>query len=92
MKETHLRSFIKGMTWRIIGTADTILLSYIFTGNIGTALKIGFIELFTKILLYYFHERIWMKYHIGQHILIEKSDSIEIENVIIYKEKEIIKH
>ena len=66
MKDSHLRSVIKGITWRMIGTADTILLSYIFTGNIGTALKIGFIELFTKIVLYYLHERIWMVFHIGQ--------------------------
>ena len=66
MKESHLRSVIKGMTWRCIGTADTIFLSYLFTGNIGTSLKIGFIELFTKIFLFYIHERVWMVFHIGQ--------------------------
>ncbi len=66
MKESHLRSVIKGITWRIIGTADTIFLAWLFTGNVNTALKIGFIELFTKIVLYYFHERIWLVFHIGQ--------------------------
>ncbi|MEI7802210.1 MAG: DUF2061 domain-containing protein [Bacteroidota bacterium] len=83
MKESHVRSFIKGTTWRIIGTADTIFLSYIFTGNIGTALKIGFVELFTKIILFYIHERIWMTYHIGQTIIAESST----ENNIHYKDK-----
>ena len=83
MKESHLRSIIKGMTWRVIGTADTIFLSYLFTGNIGTALKIGFIELFTKIVLFYIHERIWMNYHIGQTI-IEQSTTT---NLISYKDK-----
>lgn len=68
MTESHLRSVIKGITWRIIGTADTIFLSWLFTGNIGTALKIGFIELFTKIMLFYLHERSWMIFHIGQSV------------------------
>ncbi len=83
MKESHLRSIIKGITWRIIGTADTIFLSYLFTGSIDTALKIGFIELFTKILLFYIHERIWMNYHIGQTVIGET----ETTNIIHYKDK-----
>lgn len=61
MKEGHLRSIIKGMTWRVIGTADTLMLSYLFTGSIGDASKIAGTELFTKVFLYYLHERVWMK-------------------------------
>ncbi len=60
-KDKHFISFSKGVTWRIIGTLDTILLSYIFTGSIGSALKIGFTEVFTKIFLFYLHERLWFK-------------------------------
>lgn len=60
MKEKHHRSLVKGATWRIIGTLDTIFLSLVFTGKIGKALTIGAIELFTKIILFYIHERIWM--------------------------------
>lgn len=63
MKESHLRSLVKGITWRITGTLDTIIIAFIVTGNFFSALKIGFIEVFTKIILYYFHERIWT--HIG---------------------------
>ena len=65
MKDAHKRSVVKGATWRIIGTIDTIFLSLLFTGVIGKALQIGFIELFTKIFLFYIHERIWGTLTIG---------------------------
>ena len=60
MSEKHHRSLFKGISWRIIGTNDTTLLSWIFTGTLATALRIGGIEFITKILLYYLHERIWL--------------------------------
>ena len=59
MTDSHTRSFIKGVTWRALGTMDTIFLSFLVTGNIGDSLKIGFTEVVTKIILFYFHERIW---------------------------------
>ena len=63
-KESHLRSIIKGISWRVIATTDTILVVLLvtcLTGNcsIDFAIKIGFIEFFLKLLVYYFHERIW---------------------------------
>ncbi len=58
-KESHVRSVIKGITWRIVGTLDTMILSYIFTGNVKIAAAIGGTEVLTKIILYYFHERAW---------------------------------
>lgn len=58
----HWKSLLKGATWRIVATCDTILLSYIYTKSIGNALKIGLIEIFTKIFLFYLHERIWLKF------------------------------
>ena len=73
MKENHSRSVIKGVTWRAIGTADTIFLSWLFTGNIGNALKIGITEVFTKIFLFYLHERIWLKMNIWRRP-VEQSD------------------
>src|SRR5688572_19936864 len=60
MTESHFRSIIKGISWRIVGTVDTIVLSFILTGQINTALKIGFSEIVTKVLLYYLHERAWI--------------------------------
>lgn len=63
MKEHHYRSVIKGATWRVWATMDTILLSWFFTGQISSALKIGAVEVFTKIFLFYVHDRIWMKFN-----------------------------
>ena len=62
---SHKVSLFKGISWRIVGTLDTILLSFLFTGQISSAMKIGGIELFTKIFLYYVHERIWVYFNIG---------------------------
>lgn len=61
MKEQHYRSVIKGTTWRFFATLDTVMLSWFFTGQISSALKIGAIEVITKIFLYYVHERMWMR-------------------------------
>ena len=55
----HKRHLAKTITWRIVGTLDTIVLSWIITGNPITGLKIGGAEVITKMLLYYFHERLW---------------------------------
>ena len=53
------RHIVKSISWRIAGTIDTFLLSYILTGNISFGLSISGIDFFSKLLLYYFHERIW---------------------------------
>lgn len=66
MQENHYRSVVKGITWRIIGTLDTIFLSWLFTRKLGLALTIGGIEVFTKIFLFYLHERIWLKSDFGR--------------------------
>ena len=57
--ETKRRSVVKAITWRTLGTLDTIVISYFLTGEIKTAVSIGGIEVFTKMFLYFFHERIW---------------------------------
>jgi len=62
MSSDKLRHLLKTITWRIVGTLDTIILGYVITGNINTGLKIGGVELITKMVLYYLHERVWYKY------------------------------
>lgn len=57
--ETKRRSVVKAFSWRTIGTLDTITISYFLTGEITTAISIGGIEIFTKMILYFFHERLW---------------------------------
>ena len=62
MKVTKLRSLLKTISWRIVGTVDTMCLGWIITGSPLVGLKIGALELFTKMILYYFHERAWYGY------------------------------
>ena len=64
-KDSRIRSLIKGITWRILATTTTITIAYIITGHIGDALKIGGIEFFGKLIIYYFHERAWQSVPYG---------------------------
>jgi uncharacterized membrane protein len=61
-KKRHLA---KTFTWRLVGTIDTILLGWLISGDPTIGLKVGGLELFTKMILYYFHERIWYKTKFG---------------------------
>lgn len=56
---TPLRSFAKTVTWRVLGSLDTLMLGYIFTGNFAIAGSIASTEVITKVVLYYLHERGW---------------------------------
>jgi uncharacterized membrane protein len=64
--DNHLRSLAKAISWRLAGTLDTIVISFIITGIVKVALSIGFIELFTKTCLYYLHERLWNRVAFGK--------------------------
>ena len=55
------RHLAKTITWRIIGTIDTLLLSWFISDDINVGILIGFFELITKMVLYYVHERLWYK-------------------------------
>jgi uncharacterized membrane protein len=57
--EKPFRSVVKSISWRIIGTLDTIVIAWFVTEKVGLALTIGSIELVTKMLLYFLHERAW---------------------------------
>lgn len=59
---SYKRHFAKTISWRVIGTLDTMILSGIITGSWEMGLTIGGVEVFTKMILYFFHERIWYKY------------------------------
>jgi uncharacterized membrane protein len=60
-EDSHYKSLFKAVTWRITGSLDTFALSWIITGQVNLAFSIAFVELFTKIALYWLHERIWLK-------------------------------
>ena len=65
VREKPVRSLLKALSWRITGSLDTVLLSWLFTQNVNTALAIGLTEVLTKTLLYYLHERAWNRVRIG---------------------------
>lgn len=65
MSVSRKRHIAKTITWRIVGTLDTILLGWLITGNPVTGVKIGSVELISKMILYYGHERIWYKSKFG---------------------------
>ena len=61
-KSVLKRHILKSISWRMVGTIDTMILGWIVTGNPLTGLKIGVLEIVTKMTLYFIHERIWYKY------------------------------
>ncbi len=62
---SKLRHAIKTVSWRIVGTLDTMMMGWIVSGNPMTGLKIGGLELVTKMGLYYLHERVWYRSDYG---------------------------
>ncbi len=59
---SYKRHIAKTISWRIVGTIDTVLLSWFITGSWKAGLTIGGVEVITKMILYFFHERLWYKY------------------------------
>ncbi|SEM13950.1 DUF2061 domain-containing protein [Maribacter orientalis] len=57
--EKPIRSIAKAFSWRVIGTIDTLIISYILTGEFSVAASIASIDFVTKMILYFFHERFW---------------------------------
>ncbi|MDY0116187.1 MAG: DUF2061 domain-containing protein [Sulfurimonadaceae bacterium] len=76
MKEKHYRSIVKTISWRTVGTIDTMIISYLITGNLMMAVSIGSIEVLTKMVLYYFHERAWNKTNFGRIKVLENDYQI----------------
>jgi uncharacterized membrane protein len=58
-RESRVRSILKTLSWRIIATTTTVTIAYFVFGDISSALKVGGIEFFAKMAIYYFHERLW---------------------------------
>ena len=65
VQESHRRSVAKAISWRILGSLDTMLLAYLFTGSMVVAGSIATTESLTKIVLYYLHERAWAGFSSG---------------------------
>jgi len=61
LSEKNTRSLVKAVTWRFVGSLDTFLLSWLITGHPVIAATITAVEFFTKVGLYWLHERAWLK-------------------------------
>jgi uncharacterized membrane protein len=57
--EAHSRSLVKAVTWRIVGSLDTFVISWVVTGQLKYAGIILGVETFTKVAIYYAHEQFW---------------------------------
>ncbi len=58
--DSHVRSAGKAISWRIVGSIDTFVLTFLITGNVVSAGSVASLESITKIALYYLHERAWL--------------------------------
>lgn len=57
--EKPIRSVAKALSWRVVGTLDTLVVSYFLTGEMTVAASIASVDFLTKLVLYFFHERFW---------------------------------
>ncbi len=66
MHDKHIRSITKGLSWRVLATLTTMILVFAFTGKLALAIGVGVLEIITKLLIYYAHERAWDKIKWGK--------------------------
>ncbi len=66
MADKHYRSLVKAVSWRCTGSIDTMIITFLITHQIRWAITVSCVELFTKIGLFYVHERIWEKLSFGR--------------------------
>ena len=83
--KSYKRHIAKTITWRAVATLDTILLSWLITGNPLTGIKIGIAEVFTKMILYFFHERIWFKINLSKDGKVLESRKRHIGKTITWR-------
>jgi len=74
-----IKSFMKSVSWRVVGTIDTMIISYVITGELTLAVSIGSAEVITKTVLYYFHERLWAHIHRIKLNVLKRSDEKQFE-------------
>jgi uncharacterized membrane protein len=84
----------KAISYRFLGTLQTIIISYIFTGNFVISSSIGIVELCIKPVIYFLHERAWYKW-IKFGVVTEKSkkkvkkeQTTEVSSVVDVKSTE----
>jgi adenylylsulfate kinase len=66
VRETHARSVAKALSWRVMGTLATTMLVFVFTRRLTISLAVGGLEFFSKIVLFWLHERLWTAVPFGR--------------------------
>jgi len=61
MEETKKRSVLKSVIWRILGVLILGTVTYAYTGNWVTTGLVTFIHHAVFLLVFYLHERMWLK-------------------------------
>lgn len=61
LSDSHKRSLIKTVTWRITGSTSAIIIAYVVTGSAVISSTIGIAHLIVNTLLYWMHERVWSR-------------------------------
>ena len=56
-----LQSALKAVTWRVVASLDTFIISYLITGSMVFAGSIVGVEVVSKMVVYYLHERAWAR-------------------------------
>ncbi len=64
--EKHVRTVAKAISWRVIATLTTMSIVFLFTRRIILSLEVGLVEVVSKMLFYYIHERVWHRISWGK--------------------------
>ena len=60
--DTRFKSLLQTISRRVLASTDTLMIAWLLTGNLKTAGSIMSLEIFTKMFLYYVHERFWTRF------------------------------
>ncbi len=64
--DSHKRSLAKSLSWRFFATIITASVAYWITGEASFAIEIGLLDTSIKFVVYYFHERAWLRIRYGE--------------------------
>ncbi len=64
--DTHKRSIAKTISWRVVATVITGVVTFILTGRLDFAVTVGIADTLVKFLIYYVHERMWTRISYGK--------------------------
>ena len=61
--DSHKKSIAKAISWRALSSMLIFGSVYYFTGEAIISINVTIIDIILKTILYYFHERAWMRFN-----------------------------